>query len=564
MAEGGVAAALANVDDRDSWRSTSPTPCAAASTSTTGAWPSCTPRRRPTACASSRPGARSSTARTDGRILQRNFGGHRYPRLAHVGDRTGLEMIRTLQDHGIHQGIDVHMEHTVTTLLQGRRPHRRRLRLRPRARPLRGVPRQGGGARHRRHRPRLHDHQQQLGVHRRRPRARLRRRRRAAWTWSSCSSTRPAWSGRRACAASWSPRACAARAACCATARAAASCSTTSPTTTRRRPPTTRKRAGATARATRTPAARPSCSPATTWRAASCARCARGAAARTAASSSTSRGSRRSSPTRAEHIKKKLPSMYHQFKQLADIDITKEPMEVGPTTHYMMGGVRVDAETQMSTVPGLFAAGECGGGPARRQPAGRQLALRPAGLRQARRRVRGARSPASTARRHGRRRRRSTAAHARGAGAVRARRARATARTPTRSSTSCRTMMQDLVGIVRTRARRWQRALEALGRLARARRSASASPATASTTPAGTRRSTCPTCSPSPRRSPAPPSSARRAAARSSATTSPTRTPTFGKVNVVVRKGADGAMQVERVPVPPLPAELQAIVEEMK
>ena len=64
----------------------------------------------------------------------------------------------------------------------------------------------------------------------------------------------------------------------------------------------------------------------------------------------------------AEHIKKKLPSMYHQFKQLADIDITKEPMEVGPTTHYIMGGVRVDADTQMSTVPGLFAAGECAAG----------------------------------------------------------------------------------------------------------------------------------------------------------------------------------------------------------
>src|SRR5204862_7166878 len=64
----------------------------------------------------------------------------------------------------------------------------------------------------------------------------------------------------------------------------------------------------------------------------------------------------------AEHIKKKLPSMYHQFKQLADIDITKEPMEVGPTTHYIMGGVRVDADTQMSSVRGLFAAGECAAG----------------------------------------------------------------------------------------------------------------------------------------------------------------------------------------------------------
>ncbi|MEO5717126.1 MAG: FAD-binding protein, partial [Chthoniobacterales bacterium] len=64
----------------------------------------------------------------------------------------------------------------------------------------------------------------------------------------------------------------------------------------------------------------------------------------------------------AEHIKRKLPSMYYQFKQLADIDITEEPMEVGPTTHYVMGGIRVDADTQMSRVPGLFAAGECAAG----------------------------------------------------------------------------------------------------------------------------------------------------------------------------------------------------------
>src|SRR5262249_18368209 len=63
-------------------------------------------------------------------------------------------------------------------------------------------------------------------------------------------------------------------------------------------------------------------------------------------------------PDAPEHIKRKLPSMYHQFKQLADIDITTTPMEVGPTTHYIMGGVRVHPETQMSTVAGLFAAGE--------------------------------------------------------------------------------------------------------------------------------------------------------------------------------------------------------------
>jgi len=63
-----------------------------------------------------------------------------------------------------------------------------------------------------------------------------------------------------------------------------------------------------------------------------------------------------------DHIKRKLPSMYHQFKELADLDITREPMEVGPTTHYIMGGIRVNADTQESTIPGLFAAGECAAG----------------------------------------------------------------------------------------------------------------------------------------------------------------------------------------------------------
>src|SRR5439155_22508305 len=67
-------------------------------------------------------------------------------------------------------------------------------------------------------------------------------------------------------------------------------------------------------------------------------------------------------PNAAEHIKKKLPSMYHQFMQLAGIDITKEAMEIGPTTHYIMGGIRVDGDSQMSTVPGLFACGECAAG----------------------------------------------------------------------------------------------------------------------------------------------------------------------------------------------------------
>ena len=93
-------------------------------------------------------------------------------------------------------------------------------------------------------------------------------------------------------------------------------------------------------------------------------------------------------PNGAEHIKKKLPSMYHQFKQLAALDITETPMEVGPTTHYVMGGVRVDADSQMSTVPGLFAAGEVAAGLHGANRLGGNSALRPPGVRKTGRGVR--------------------------------------------------------------------------------------------------------------------------------------------------------------------------------
>ena len=118
MAEGGMAAALANVDERDSWQ------VHFADTMRGGQYLN--------QWKMAKYHARESPARVnemeawgalfdrtkEGRIIQRNFGGHAYPRLAHVGDRTGLEMIRTLQDHGIHQGMTVHMEITVTSLLK--------------------------------------------------------------------------------------------------------------------------------------------------------------------------------------------------------------------------------------------------------------------------------------------------------------------------------------------------------------------------------------------------------------------------------------------------------------
>src|ERR1700709_1267498 len=116
MAEGGMAAAMGNVDDRDSWR------VHFADTMRGGQYVN---NWRMAELHAKEPPSRVQELEAwgavfdrtkDGRILQRNFGGHRYPRLAHVGDRTGLEMIRTLQDHGIHQGMDVYMEQTVIAL----------------------------------------------------------------------------------------------------------------------------------------------------------------------------------------------------------------------------------------------------------------------------------------------------------------------------------------------------------------------------------------------------------------------------------------------------------------
>jgi succinate dehydrogenase / fumarate reductase flavoprotein subunit len=118
MAEGGIAAALANVDDRDSWRVHFADTMRGGQYVNNYRMAELHAQEAPE-CVRELEGWGALFDRTaDGRILQRNFGGHRYPRLVHVGDRTGLEMIRTLQDHGVHQGISVHMECTVIRLLK--------------------------------------------------------------------------------------------------------------------------------------------------------------------------------------------------------------------------------------------------------------------------------------------------------------------------------------------------------------------------------------------------------------------------------------------------------------
>src|SRR3569832_1651178 len=117
MAEGGVAAALANVDDRDNWNVHFSDTMRGGQYLNNWRMAEIHAKEAPDRVKELEAWGALFDRTADGRILQRNFGGHRYPRLAHVGDRTGLEMIRTLQDHGVHKGIDVYMECTVLTLL---------------------------------------------------------------------------------------------------------------------------------------------------------------------------------------------------------------------------------------------------------------------------------------------------------------------------------------------------------------------------------------------------------------------------------------------------------------
>src|SRR6187397_1341743 len=118
MAEGGMAASHGNVDDRDNWRVHFADTMRGGQYVNNWRMAELHAREAPDRVRELEAWGALFDRTPDGRILQRNFGGHKYPRLAHVGDRTGLEMIRTLQDHGIHQGITVYMECTVSTLLQ--------------------------------------------------------------------------------------------------------------------------------------------------------------------------------------------------------------------------------------------------------------------------------------------------------------------------------------------------------------------------------------------------------------------------------------------------------------
>jgi succinate dehydrogenase / fumarate reductase flavoprotein subunit len=361
MAEGDVAAAMGNVDDRDDWTVHFADTMRGGQYINNWRMAELHAKEAPARVRELEAWGALFDRTPDGRILQRNFGGHRYPRLAHVGDRTGLEMIRTLQDHGIHQGIDVHMEWTVVTLLtDGERVagalaydrERGRFRLFAAGAVVLATGGIGRAFRITSNSWEYTGDGQSLAYH---AGAVLQ-----DMEFVQFHPTGMVWppsvrgilvtegvrgeggvltnrEGRRFMFDDIPENYRAQTAA-----DADEGWRYTQGDKNARRPPELLTRDHV-------------------------ARC-------ITREVREGRGSphggvyldiawiKERLPNAAEHIKKKLPSMYHQFKQLADIDITTEPMEVGPTTHYIMGGIRVDGDTQMSTVPGLFAAGECAAG----------------------------------------------------------------------------------------------------------------------------------------------------------------------------------------------------------
>jgi succinate dehydrogenase / fumarate reductase flavoprotein subunit len=255
-------------------------------------------------------------------------------------------------------------------------------------------------------------------------------------------------------------------------------------------------------------------------------------------------------------IKRKLPSMYHQFKQLADIDITREPMEVGPTTHYIMGGVRVDGDTQMSTVPGLFAAGECAAGinGANRLGGNSLSDLLVFGKRAGEHAAKFARENRTVAIDEGQVREGTEDAvrpfeHQGG-------------ENPYAVQSALQDMMQALVGIVRTEYE-MEKALAGLGTL-KARAAVAGVTGHREYNPgwhtAIDLRHLL-TVSEAITRSAIERKESRGGHFREDY---PDKAAGFGTFNIVTRKGSGGAMEVRRVPIPEMPAELKRVIEDQK
>jgi len=560
MAEGGMAAAMGNVDDRDGWKVHFSDTMRGGQYINNWRMAELHAKEAPDRVRELESWGAVFDRTPDGKILQRNFGGHRYPRIAHVGDRTGLELIRTLQDHGIHQGIEVNMEHTVVTLLKDGdrvagalgydREHGRYKIFRAKAVVLAtgGIGRAykissnswdctGDGQSLAYHAgaelvdmefvqfhptgmiwpPSVTGMLVTEGV--RGEGGVLRNKDGRRFMFDDIPDNYKAQTadneeeGWRYCRGDRSAR----------------------------RPPELLTRDHV-------------------------ARC-------IMREVKAGRGSphggvfldiswiKERIPNAAEHIKRKLPSMYHQFLQLASVDITREPMEVGPTTHYIMGGVRVNSDTQMSTVPGLFAAGEV--------TAGLHGANRLGGNSLSDLVVFGKRAgeyAAKFAKEHGAARvnddqieeaaRRALEPFNRGASMG------GNAEGPYQVQYDLQETMQNLVGIVR-REEEMVRALDGIAKLKERAKQVAVY---------GHREfnpgwhtaldlKNLLTVSEAITRSALERKESRGGHFRDDF---PDKNAACGRMNVVVWQGADGAMQVRRQPIPEIPAELKEIIEEMK
>jgi succinate dehydrogenase flavoprotein subunit len=557
MAEGGMAAALANVDDRDNWKVHFADTMRGGQYVNNWRMAELHAKEAPDRVRELEAWGAVFDRTKDGRILQRNFGGHRYPRLAHVGDRTGLEMIRTLQDHGVHQGIDVHMEFTVVSLLltDGRASgvvgyERERGRFKVfnaaavvlatggtgRAYKITSNSWEGTGDGH------------SLAYH---AGAEL-----VDMEFIQFHPTGMIWppsvqgilvtegvrgeggvlrnsEGRRFMfddiPEAYKPQ---------TADNEDEGWRYVQGDKNARRPPELLTRDHV-------------------------ARC-------IMREVKAGRGSphggvfldiswiKTKVSGGAEHIKRKLPSMYHQFKELGDIDITSEPMEVGPTTHYIMGGIRVDGDTQMSTIPGLFAAGECAAGinganrlggnslsdllvfgkrageyAAKFAKDNRRVAIDPAGAKRAT-------DEALKPFEHG----------------------QGKAENPYTIQSDLQEMMQRLVGIVRTESEMQ----EAIKELASLKERAARAGVTG-------HREYNPgwhtaidlkhllTVSEAVARSAVERKESRGGHFREDF---PEKVPEYGTFNIATRRRSDGSMEVKRVPLPPMPPELKQIIEDQK